>query len=73
MRGTVKWFDQLKGYGFICPDGASGERDENFFFHYSDVERRPDEGRLSLAGGELVEFDVGEHRGRPSAVRVRRV
>jgi len=74
MRGTVKWFNEAKGFGFIRPDGASGERDEDLFVHHREVERRPDEARLSLAEGELVEYEEGEdRRGRRCAVRVRRV
>jgi cold shock protein len=50
MQGTVKWFNDAKGYGFI-----SQETGEDVFVHYSTIEM---EGFRSLAEGEQVEFDV---------------
>lgn len=74
MRGTVKWFNEGKGYGFIRPDGASGDRDEDLFVHFRQVERLADERTVRLAEGETVEFEVGQdQRGRRCAVGVRRV
>ncbi|HEX2999643.1 MAG TPA: cold-shock protein [Armatimonadota bacterium] len=49
-RGTVKWFDDAKGYGFITrPDG------EDLFVHFSSIEGS---GYRSLQEGQEVEFDV---------------
>jgi CspA family cold shock protein len=52
MTGTVKWFNDEKGYGFIQRD--DGERD--VFVHFSSI--RDMGGRRSLADGQRVEFGV---------------
>jgi CspA family cold shock protein len=49
-KGTVKWFNSAKGYGFI--QRSTGE---DVFVHYKSVEM---EGFRTLKEGELVEFDV---------------
>ena len=51
-RGTVKWFNDEKGYGFIARDGAS-----DVFVHYSGIDMN---GRRSLDEGQAVEFEVTE-------------
>jgi CspA family cold shock protein len=51
--GTVKWFNNAKGYGFILPD--EGEMD--LFAHYSAIAM---EGYKSLRAGEPVEFEIEE-------------
>ncbi len=50
MRGTVKWFNNEKGYGFIKQDGQ-----EDIFIHYSNIEK---EGYKTLKEGQTVEFDL---------------
>jgi CspA family cold shock protein len=60
MKGTVKWFNDSKGYGFIKqPEG------EDLFVHFTDIQI---EGFRTLAEGEVVEFEVREsERGRQAA------
>lgn len=53
QKGTVKWFNDSKGYGFITPE--SGEKD--LFVHHTNI---AGEGFKSLAEGDQVEFQVGE-------------
>lgn len=50
--GTVKWFNDSKGFGFITPDDGSGD----LFAHFSEVRSQ---GFKSLAEGQRVSFDVG--------------
>jgi len=50
-QGTVKWFNQEKGYGFIIPDGEN----EDLFVHYSGI---VGEGFRSLEEGDRVSFEV---------------
>nr|WP_290666784.1 cold-shock protein [Ardenticatena sp.] len=64
-RGTVKWFNREKGYGFITPD--NGSRD--IFVHYSAIEG---DGFRNLDEGEIVEFDIGTSDKGPRAVNVSR-
>ena len=51
MNGTVKWFNDQKGYGFITPDGA----DKDIFVHYSAIEG---EGFKSLKENDKIEFEL---------------
>ena len=50
-RGTVKWFSEQKGYGFIEPDDSS---EEEIFVHYTDIEGT---GFRSLNEGERVSYE----------------
>ena len=60
QKGTVKWFNPTKGYGFIQP--STGERD--VFAHISAVERA---GLSSLNEGQVVEYELVTNRGKTSA------
>lgn len=64
-KGTVKWFNNAKGYGFILSE-ASGE---DIFAHYSAIEM---EGYKSLKAGQEVEFDIqnGDKGAHASNIRV---
>ena len=60
-KGTVRWFNPVKGYGFIMPE--DGTRD--VFIHISTVESA---GVSSLKEGQAVEYDLtSDDRGRSSA------
>jgi cold shock protein len=62
--GTVKWFNNQKGYGFIAPD--SGGKD--VFVHISAVEKA---GLDRLPDGAKVTFDIVPNRGKESAENLR--
>jgi cold shock protein len=63
-NGTVKWFNNTKGYGFIAPE--SGGKD--VFVHISAVERA---GLTGLADNQKVTFDIESGRdGRESAINL---
>src|SRR5262249_43274271 len=63
-RGSVKWFNPTKGYGFIQPQG--GGRD--VFVHISAVERA---GLSTLNEGQQIEYEIEENRGKTSAVNLK--
>src|SRR5262249_13500293 len=63
-RGTVKWFNPTKGYGFIQPQ--SGGKD--VFVHISAVERA---GLSTLNEGQHLEYEIEENRGKTSAVNLK--
>ena len=61
--GTVKWFNDAKGYGFITPEAGS----KDVFVHHSNI---AGSGFKSLAEGAKVEFEVREGTKGPEAVNV---
>jgi cold shock protein len=61
--GTVKWFNDAKGYGFIAPDDG----DQDVFVHHSGI---AGEGFKSLTEGSKVEFEVREGQKGPEASNV---
>jgi CspA family cold shock protein len=65
MKGTVKWFNESKGYGFISPTEG-----RDCFVHFSAI---VGEGFRTLTDGEEVEFDVVAAERGPQAQNVRRL
>jgi len=59
-KGTVKWFNSAKGYGFIQPQGGG----KDVFVHISAVERA---GLSSLNEGQIVQYEITSNRGKESA------
>ncbi len=64
-RGTVKWFNEAKGFGFITQENG-----EDVFVHFSAIQG---EGFKTLAEGEKLEFDVTKGPKGLQASNVRRV
>ncbi len=68
VTGTVKWFNDSKGFGFLTRD--DGEKD--VFVHHSAIQQ-PGGGFKSLSEGQKVEFDVVQGQKGPAAENVTRV
>lgn len=64
-KGTVKWFDNEKGFGFIEREG-----DDDCFVHHSEIQMP---GFKTLDEGDEVEFDVVQNERGPAAKSVRKV
>jgi CspA family cold shock protein len=64
-KGTVKWFNNAKGYGFLGRDDGA-----DVFVHYSSIQR---EGYKSLKEGDEVEFDIIQGTKGPQADQVARL
>ncbi|MGF3066755.1 cold-shock protein [Facklamia sp. P12945] len=64
-QGTVKWFNESKGFGFIEREG-----DSDVFVHFSAIQG---EGFKTLAEGQAVQFEVEEGARGPQAVNVEKL
>ena len=62
-EGTVKWFNEKKGYGFISCEG-----EDDLFVHYNDIET---DGFKTLSEGQKVGLEVGDGEKGPSAINVK--
>ena len=63
VEGTVKWFNEKKGYGFL-----SREDGDDVFVHYSAIEKK---GFKTLREGQAVEFEIQDGPKGPQAVNVK--
>ena len=66
MQGTVKWFNDDKGYGFLTPDDGG----KDLFVHHSAIQM---EGFRKLEEGQKVTFEMGEGKKGPCAINVKGV
>lgn len=64
--GTVKWFNDQKGYGFIAPDDGG----DDLFVHHSNING---DGYRTLVDGQKVEYESGQGKKGPEATNVRTV
>jgi CspA family cold shock protein len=64
-NGTVKWFNESKGFGFI-----TAEDNQDVFVHYSSIQGN---GFKSLAEGDAVSFDIEKGPKGPKAVNVTKI
>jgi CspA family cold shock protein len=62
--GTVKWFNETKGFGFITPDSGG----EDLFVHHSEIKTA---GYASLDEGQKVQFEIGQGKKGPCATDVK--
>ncbi len=62
-KGTVKWFNAEKGFGFITPEDGG----KDLFVHHSEIKV---DGYATLADGQQVEFEVGQGQKGPCANNV---
>ncbi|RKY42531.1 MAG: cold-shock protein [Candidatus Makaraimicrobium thalassicum] len=62
-KGTVKWFNSSKGYGFITPEDGS----KDVFVHHNSIQG---EGYKSLDEGQSVEFEIQQGQKGPEAINV---
>ena len=65
VNGTVKWFNDEKGFGFIAPEDGS----KDVFVHFRQVNNNG-YGRVSLNEGQKVSFEIGEGEKGPQAENV---
>ena len=64
--GKIKWFNPTKGYGFI----DTGEEGKDIFLHVSALQ---ESGIDQITEGESISYDIGENRGKPTAVNIKKI
>jgi CspA family cold shock protein len=65
VKGTVKWFDSRKGFGFITREDGSGD----IFVHFSAIQGEGDDFKI-IYEGDIVEFEVTEGDKGPQATNL---
>ena len=65
-KGTVKWFNSKKGFGFITPDDGSAD----VFVHYSAIQGEGDDFKI-IYEGDIVEYEITEGEKGPQATDVK--
>ncbi len=65
-KGTVKWFSDEKGFGFITPENGG----KDLFIHHSNIQG---DGYKSLQDGAAVEYEEGQGKKGPEATKVRTI
>jgi CspA family cold shock protein len=65
LEGTVKWFNDEKGFGFIQQNNGG----KDVFVHFRQI-NNPDRGRITLREGQPVTFEIGESDKGPQAQNV---
>lgn len=65
-QGTVKWFNESKGYGFITPEDGG----QDLFVHFSEIQ---EEGFKTLYEGDEVSFEEGQGQKGPQAMKVQKI
>ena len=65
-KGTVKWFNPTKGYGFIAPDDGG----KDVFVHISAVEKS---GMSGLSENQALSYEVQTNKGKASAINLKSI
>lgn len=70
LTGTVAWFNDKLGYGFVTPDESNGKAAKDVFVHFSGVDM---DGFRTLSAGERVSFVIASGDKGPQAEQVVRI
>lgn len=65
LKGTLKWFNAKKGYGFICPEIPA---DKDVFLHVTALEKA---GIRHIPDGQLLSYSIYDDRGRQAATNIK--